>query len=259
MNGVQSLEIVSRFATVLRNLNAFDGVTVSELARLSHMTRASVNRYLVTLQNLGYIQRNPNTRKFTVTAKVSAFSSGAPRDDWVTVRVRPHLIESCNRIGWPLSLGTIRGSNFVVVENTDAESPLIVYPMREHLVLPVVGRAAGHVLLAYKPPSVRDDILVLGLERDPNLFSRVRYDQAQFTEILEHVRQQGYAATKVPGVNWATLSVPLMLDEAVDFAVSVRFHPTAVSLDKAVGRFLDPLQQCSARLAASLEGVDTSW
>ncbi len=259
MSGVGSLKIVGRFATVLRNLNAFDGVTVSELARLSHLTRASVNRYLVSLVKLGYAERNAESKKYTATAMVREFSSRAPRDDWVTVIVRPHLIEACSRIGWPLSLGTIRNGRLVVVENTDAESLLIVYPMREHLVLPPVGRAAGHVLLAFKPQAVCEDILSLSLEQDPHLLTRARYDREKFAAVLEQTRNQGYAVGKVPGVNWATLSVPLTLNGAVDFAVSTRFHPTAVSLEKAVERFVEPLQECAQTLAEKLQQVDTSW
>ncbi|MGY8963687.1 MAG: hypothetical protein ACKVKT_09040 [Rhodospirillales bacterium] len=40
MSGVTPLEIVERAVTVLRNINAFDGVTVSELAKLSDVPRA---------------------------------------------------------------------------------------------------------------------------------------------------------------------------------------------------------------------------
>jgi DNA-binding IclR family transcriptional regulator len=253
MTGVISLEIVERVVTVLRTLNAFDGVTVSELAKLSGFPRAAVNRYLVTLMNLGYIERDQVSRKYTVTTKALEFSAGAPRDDWITIIVRPHLVAACNVMGWPLSLGTIRNSRLAVLENTDAESPMIVYPMREHIILPLLGRSAGHVLLAFKDKNVREDILKSALIRDPNLFSRKSYKFEHFDEILEEVRTKGFSATKVAGVNWATLSVPVSVNGRVDFSLTSRFHSTALTITEAIERFVEPLQLCSEELSIKLE------
>lgn len=256
MSGVTPLEIVERAVTVLRNINAFDGVTVSELAKLSGVPRAAVNRYLVTWVNLGYVERDEATRKYTVTPRVLEFSSGAPKDDWVTTHVRPHLIETCKAIGWPLSLATIRNSRLSVLESTDAESPMIVYPVREHLVLPLVGRSAGHVLLAYTAKDVRFDILKSALAADPNIFSRAQIDKDKFESVLQKTQDQGFAMTKVPGVNWGTLSVPVVVDGTVDLALSNRFHPTAVPLEDATDRFLKPLQACAKTIANALKLIE---
>ncbi len=256
MGGVTPLEIVERAVTVLRNINAFDGVTVSELAKLSGVPRAAVNRYLVTWVNLGYVVRDEATRKYTVTPRVLEFSSGAPRDDWVTTHVRPHLIETCKAIGWPLSLATIRNSRLTVLESTDAESPMIVYPMREHLVLPLVGRSAGHVLLAYKTKDVRVNILKSALAADPNIFSRAQLNTDEFESVIRETRAQGFAMTKVPGVNWGTLSVPLKVNGNVDLALSNRFHPTAVPLEDATDRFLQPLKACAQTISDALKSIE---
>lgn len=255
MSGVSPLEIVERAITVLRNINAFDGVTVSELAKLSGVTRAAVNRYLVTWEQLGYVERSSTTRKYTVTPKVLEFSSGSLRDDWITTHVRPHLIQTCKTIGWPLGFAAIRNSQLTVLENTDAESSMIVYPMREHMTLPLVGRSAGHVLLAYKSETVRGDILSAALAKDRYLFTRAQMDSNQFENDLAQTRTQGYAISKVPGVNWGTLSVPIEVNGGVDFALSNRFHPSAVSMDRAVDRFLLPLQKCAKTLAKTLKSI----
>ena len=255
MSGVSPLEIVERAITVLRNINSFDGVTVSELAKLSGVTRAAVNRYLVTWEQLGYVERSRATRKYTVTPKVLEFSSGALRDDWITTHVRPHLIQTCKVMGWPLGFAAIRNSQLTVLENTDAESSMIVYPMREHITLPLVGRSAGHVLLAYKSEDVRKDILSAALAKDRYLFTRAQMDSTQFENDLKRTRTQGYALSKVPGVNWGTLSVPVEVNGDVDFALSNRFHPSAIPLDRAAERFLSPLQKCAKALAKTLKSI----
>lgn len=256
MSGIQHLEVVERAVRVLRTINAFDGVSVSELAKLSGVTRAATNRYLVTLESLGYVERNALTRKYSVTRKVLELSAGAPRDDWVTIVVQPILVEWCRQIGWPLSFGTIRNSQLAVLVHTDVESPLIVHPTPEHLVLPLVGRAAGHVLLAAKSKTVRRDILSSALNNDPHLYTRANLSPADVEQIIELTQQQGYATSKLTGMNWATLSVPVQVNGSVEFSVSTRVHPTAVSLDDAVDRFLEPLRACAETLSDALQTVD---
>ena len=256
MGGIVTIDAVSRCLTVLRNLNAFNGVTVSELARLSQMTRASTNRYLVTLMRLGYVERSDHTRRYSVTEKVLEFSEGIPPDDWIMTIVRPELVKTCRDIGWPLSFSTIRGSRVAILENTDAESPLIVSPMREHMMIPLVGRASGHTLLAHKPKNVYSDLLFIAQNQDSNLFSRAHYTREQFEDVLRDSRESGYATAKIPGVNWAALSVPVWLHGSVDFSVSIRFHPTAISIDEATSRFLVPLRECSMTLTQTLDAND---
>lgn len=256
MSGIQHLEVVERAVRVLRTINAFDGVSVSELARLSGVTRAATNRYLVTLEALGYVERNATTRKYSVTRKVLDLSAGATRDDWVTIVVQPILVDCCRQIGWPLSFGTIRNSKLSVLANTDVESPLIVHPSREHLVVPLVGRAAGHVLLAAKSETVRQDILSSALINNPNLYTQANLSAKDLKRLLEQTQAQGYATSKLKGMNWATLSVPVQVGGSVEFSVSTRVHPTAVSIDEAIERFLAPLQACANTLSAALQEVD---
>lgn len=258
MSGIQHLEVVERAVRVLRTINAFDGVSVSELAKLSGVTRAATNRYLVTLETLGYVERNPATKKYAVTRKVLEFSSGAPRDDWVSILIQPILVDYCRRIGWPLSFSTIRNSQLVVLTNTDVESPLIVRPSREHLILPLVGRAAGHALLAAKSKAMQEDILSSALIRNPHLYTRAGLTPKELEGILEVTQEQGYATSKLTGMNWATLSVPIPGDGSVEFAVSTRVHPTAVSLDEAVDRFVEPLRSCATMLSKAIRSADRS-
>jgi len=257
MSGIQQLDVVERAVRVLRTINAFDGVSVSELAKLSGVTRAATNRYLVTLETLGYVERNAE-KKYAVTRKVLEFSSGAPRDDWVSIMIQPILVDYCRQIGWPLSFSTIRNSQLVVLTNTDVESPLIVRPSREHLVLPLVGRAAGHMLLASKSKAVRDDILSSALIRNTNLYTQAGMSPNALEDILKVTQKQGYATSKLTGMNWATLSVPVQGEDNVEFAVSTRVHPTAVSLNEALSRFVEPLRSCATKLSKTMRTASRS-
>lgn len=259
MAPLKPLDGLDRLLSVLRNLNAYPGLTVSDVARLSDMPRAAANRYLVTLESLGYAERDLQTRQYKVTSKALELSSGAAVDDWVTLVVYPALLRCGREVGWPCSLNGIRHARLAVIRNTDADSPMIVYPMRENIMVPLIGRSGGHVILAYKPDEVRQDLLTYAVQQDPLLLARARLSQDKLDLLWEQVRTNGYALTKIPSVNWSTLSVPLQINDVVDFSISVRFHPTAVTKEEAVSRFVDPLRACAEVLAEQLYSVDTQW
>lgn len=249
MPGIRPLECVARATTLLRHLNEFDGVSISELARSTGISRGATNRYIVSLEDQGFVARDSATQTVRVTAKTLSLSSGASHDDWHTAVARPVLVKACHDFGWPLSLGTIRGARLAILENTDCESPLVITPLRENLLVPIVGRSGGHVLLAYKTSALRDQILRIALSRDAHLFTRARLSFRQLMRQLSDIRRRGFAITKVPGVNWATFSVPVGDGSSIEYCLTVRFRPSAVSHQDAAKRFLPNLQATARTLA----------
>jgi len=64
-NFVQSL---SRGLAVIRALNSPEAMTLSDVARASNLTRASARRFVLTLEELGYVQQSGG--RFALTPRV---------------------------------------------------------------------------------------------------------------------------------------------------------------------------------------------
>ena len=248
-SSIRPVERVQRAVDVLRTVNSIGDITISELAKITGLSRGATERYVKTFASLGFVTRSQTTRRYSVTDKVAILSKGAPNSDWKSVLAKPLLLSACEKVGWPLSLSVLRNGHLTVVENTDDASPLVVIPMRDNISVPIAGRAGAHVLLAEQPAQVVDQILLVAEKRDPHLLSRINMTRQDFRAYLDQVKKQGYDVTRIPGSKWATIATPVRQGDLCTYSVSVRFRHSAVSLDQAVARFKATIVETARKVA----------
>jgi len=258
MARIESLECVDRTTRILRSINAFDGISISNLARLSQIPRSVVDRYVTSLIDLELVMRDEATQRLIVTQKALSLSKGISFDDWRNVIARPVLVKACYKLGWPLSLNMIRGGSLVTLENTEAESPLVVDPTSKNMMESVIGSTSGQVLLAYQDPILRDQILRVALHNDSRLFSRARISFKQLLRQLADIRKKGFAIAKSTGVNWSKYSVPVFNKSTVDFCLTISFRRSALSHEEAFKRFHSALTSTANSLSQKLIGQVTA-
>ncbi|MBT4740782.1 MAG: helix-turn-helix domain-containing protein [Rhodospirillaceae bacterium] len=260
MARIQPLESIERLARIMRSVNAVDGITMSDLALAVDLPRSAVNRYIVTLVNLGYVFRDERTRAYRPTSKTHELSKGVMRDQKIQHTVLPILNETCREIGWSLNFTTLKNAQVTLIANTDSVSPLATKLRKTMLMRPVLGRAAGHVLLAYLSEAVRQDVLSMAEQQTPDLYAQANLAQDQIGGLLDGIRDKGYAASKTAKRRLNTVAVPVHIKNAVPFCLSVGVDETLLSLAEIEARLLTPLQTCSKRLTECLSGLDTdSW
>lgn len=260
MAKIQPLESIERFAKILRAVNAVDGTTMSDLALAVDLPRSAVNRYIVTLVNLGYVFRDERTRAYHPTSKTHELSKGVKREQKIQLTVLPVLQKTCRDIGWSLNFTTLKNAQVTLIANTDSMSPLAAKQRKSMLMRPVLGRAAGHVLLAYLAEPIRQDVLSMAAQQMPNLHTQAGLAPEQITNLLSDIRTAGYAASKTAERRLNTIAVPVHIDGTVPFCVSVGVDATVLNLEDVVKRLLTPLQSCSEQLTECLDGLDTdSW
>lgn len=252
MAGIKPLEGVERFLAVLTAMNVQPGMTVSDVSRMVGIPRAAVNRYIVTLVELGYVFRDERTKAYRVTSKVLELSRGIAAEQRIREAIRPAMVETCAEIGWPMTFTTIRNARVALIAHTDARSPFTEKPREQSVTSPLVGRSAGHVLLAFRSPSVSADLLKVALEDDPGLYSRADITAGQFPAELERVRQQRFAGTFLTGVERGAIAVPVLTRDEDPFALSAGFLGNMLDLPAAQDRFLGPLRACAARIEKAI-------
>jgi DNA-binding IclR family transcriptional regulator len=255
---IQPLESIERFARILGAVNAADGITMSDLSQVVDLPRSAVNRYIVTLLKLGYIFRDERTLAYQPTSKAFELSKGATRDQALRLKVRPILHRTCRDIGWSLNFTTLKSAQLTLIANTDAVSPLVTKQRSTMLMRPLLGRAAGHVLLAYLSKPVRDDVLAMALQQSPKLFEEAGIDPKNIPVLLSNIMDLGYAASKTVKTQLNTIAVPVHVNGAAPFCVSVGVYESVLSLTQVVERLRDPLRACSEELAQCLSDLDTS-
>lgn len=249
MASIKPIEGLERALTVLRVLNQYGGVTISELARLTAMPRAAVNRYVVTFIELGYVFHSKPGRGLRISTRALELSRGARTDDWVTTDALPEMNALCRDIGWPIGIERIVASRLAILANTDAISPFVAKPFDPQVTFPLVGRASGHVLLAFTNAETREHLLKCALADDPALMARAGMTAKRLNAKIGEVIDCGFDIQRVARANWVVLAVPVLTLGQARFSISMRYRSNALSAETAVARFIPKLKRTASQIA----------
>jgi DNA-binding IclR family transcriptional regulator len=256
MAQIEPLEGLERALTVFRALNQHSGVTISELSRIVGLPRAAVNRYVVTLIKLGYIFRAEPSHALRVSARSLELSRGARTDGWITTDALPEMTALCRDVGWPIGLETIVAARLTILANTDSISPFVSNPIDPQISFPLIGRASGHVLLAFSSPEVREDLLRCAALDDPTLYTRAGVTPKKVAQHLEEVSARGYDIQRVVKAGWIVIAVPVLNLNKARFSLSVRYRASALPLERAIARFIPKLTKVATLIAKRVSRLD---
>jgi IclR family mhp operon transcriptional activator len=137
----------------------------------------------------------------------------------------------------------------MVRETTDHRSPLAVERYSAGFRVPLLTSSSGRVYLAFSPPTQRESLLEI-LARSSKDEDGLAKNRTELMKLLNDARMQGYAtAVRSRRVSdEVSMAVPIMIDDRVLAAVSIRFSGTAVPLKLAIERFLPKLRDTAQKI-----------
>jgi IclR family mhp operon transcriptional activator len=253
MESTRPIRALMRGLDALTVLNLRDGATVSEVAQEIRLPRTTVYRILETLCNAGFVFRDPSDDRYRLTIMVRALSGGFDDEAWVTQIAKPLINELCREIVWPISISTLSGTTMMVRETTDHSSPVAIERYSAGFRTPLLTSAGGRVYLAFCAASQREtliDVLARSTKDEDKL---ARLQRPDLQRLLSDIKAQGYAtATRSRRmVEELSLSVPVLLNDRVLAALTVRFASSALPLKTGVERFLPKLRHTAATIGRS--------
>lgn len=181
---VRGLQILSTF-TVKR-----PSLKVSEIAEITGLDQATVFRFVYTLEKLGYLVREEESKRYHQGVKM--LTLGLPARQGIAVRevALPVMIPMSKTVNEVIGLAILDGVDAVTVATAEVlEKTVFSTPIGHRS--PAYCTATGKILLAYQPDDVLD-----------RLISRIDFasytpqtivDPARFREELLEARQRGYA------------------------------------------------------------------
>lgn len=183
---VRSLE---RGLTVIRALNLpGQGRTLSEVARDTGLPRAAVRRFLLTLEELGYVRSED--RRFWLTPCVLELGYAYLSSFSLPEIAQPHLRGLVGRVDESCSMSVLDGADVVYVAREPTRRIMTV-AISIGTRFPAFATSMGRVLLAELPePDLRDR---LASDPLPPLTARTLTDADQLARELTRVRRQGWA------------------------------------------------------------------
>ena len=183
---ISSLEKGMRILELLAEKQA---ITISEAARQLNTNRAGVHRFLATLRELGYVEKDEEER-YHLTFRVVELGMKVVKRHEILRIVRPYLLELSTAFNETVNLGRFNGTDILHLDKIDSRE-ILRMDSEIGSRAPAYCTALGKAILAYLPEGELEEYLkTIRLKaHGPNTITA----RPRLRKELQQVRQQGYA------------------------------------------------------------------
>ncbi|TXC99837.1 IclR family transcriptional regulator [Streptomyces sp. ISID311] len=230
---------------------------ISDLGRAVGLNRSTTYRYVATLAKLGYLQQDPNSRKYSLGPRVVDLGFAAINSMEITRVAGPLLQALSDETGYTVSMAVLDGPDVVYVDRRrSGRAGSFAMGLQLHVGsrLPAYCTSMGKVLLAYQEPAaLRDLVDRTDLARRGPKTITVR---EQLLVALNRVRRTGFALNDeelAPGLR--SLAAPVRdRSGVVVAAVNIAVHLTVwnASVDSVMSRLEHPLRRATTEISTRL-------
>lgn len=251
------IRAISRGLKMLQTINEAGSITMMNAARAVGVPYPTACRIMQTLMFEGYVEMEPNRKRYRPTALVDTLSSGYHFENSLVVAARPHLVDLTRELLWPVSIATRVGLKMVVRDSTHSMTSLTFQNYYPGDALPLFATASGKVHFAFCDDLEREGI-IKGLKAFGESDERALAYFSDTIEQAKKVRKQGYAThgrnkfTETPGKT-SSISVPITMNGRFIATLNLIFFASAMPMEKAVERYVTPLKETAQKVSRTLE------
>jgi DNA-binding IclR family transcriptional regulator len=247
---IQSVDHAIDVLTAMAGLGR--AVGVSDLARQTGLSKATVHHLLATLEARRFVMRDPSAPVYRLSWALYELGSNVVRDVDLSRIARPYLDKLAVQTGESVLLGILDEDSVLYLDRGEAPMGL---RMRANAGRrgPLFATASGKVLLAFSgDPGLMDRVLSEPL---PKLTTTTITDPGLLRQEVAQVRQQGYATCwQEREVGLCSLAVPMRdYTGAVIGSLAVAGPATRLTTRTLQGHLV-PLQAAGRRIEMHLGG-----
>jgi DNA-binding IclR family transcriptional regulator len=149
---LKALEMIETLA------QAENGLALSELAERTGHPASTVHRLLTTLAERGYVEQEPQTRRYYLGIKILTLQTQGLRQRQLAQYALPRLSRLKQQVNGTVNLGVVSGKDVVYLETFVPDGSLGFYSP-PGTRMPVGCTAMGKLLLAYLPLEAQEELL----------------------------------------------------------------------------------------------------
>ncbi|BEP13325.1 IclR family transcriptional regulator [Acidothermaceae bacterium B102] len=251
----QSLERGLQILATFTELQPVLGI--AELGRAVDLNKSTTYRYVATLARMGYLQQDPETKKYSLGPRVVDLGFAAINSMEITRVAARYLQGLSDETGHTVSMAVLDGTDIVYVDRRrSGRGGTMAMDLNLHVGsrLPAYCTAMGKVLLAYRDPGTlrvlleRTDLA----RRAPKTITA----REQLTFALGRIRETGVALNDeelAPGLRALAAPVRARSGEVVA-AINIAVYLTisTATVESMYGRLEVPLRRTAAEISAKL-------
>ena len=255
----QELKSLKRGLKAITLINRTGSMTISELSRSLSLPRTTAERVLMTLLSEGFVERDAQTKRYFLTARVRALSHGFGDESWIAHVATPMLFETTRAIGWPLCIATPAGEYMSLRVTSDPVTSLRLH--RRHIGTEIamsLGSSGIAHLASLGEEERRIMLKILSESSDPN--QTYAHDQARVEFAIAETQEKGYSF----GLDYGrerSVSVPIMAHGHITAVLLMVFMAAGLSNEQVITDYVPRLKAMARdieRLAFEAETAPVS-
>lgn len=244
------IQAVEHAIDVLECLSRSSGAMgVSEIARQTELSKATVYHLLATLEGRRLVMREPDSPSYRLGWALYELGTGVAQSSEVSRVVRPFLDRLAVETGESVLLGVMDEDSVLYLARGDA-------PTGFHMVAAAGGRsplhstASGKLLLAFAGEEEASRYLGRPLE---SFTTNTVTDPAELEKQLEQIREQGFATCwQERELGLCSIAVPLRDHTGTPVASLTLAGPAGRLTEDRVEEYLEPLRAAAVEIDALL-------
>ena len=248
---LRPIRALSRGLGILKELNQFNGASVTDIAKRVKLPRTTSYRILETLCISGFAIRDKNDDLYRLTSQVRSLSDGYNDETWIKNIAKPLLDNLGKELVWPLAISTFSGDSMLVRETTDKSSPLALNRYTPGIRVSVLGSSSGRIYLTFCEENEREALLSL-LKNSPEEANHIARDKHIINKIISKIRKDGFTIMDDTINPEISMAVPIFTEKKVIGAIVMRFIRSAVTTDQAIQKYVPLLKKASKELELKL-------
>ncbi len=230
-------------------------IGVSELSRELRLSRSTAHRYVATLAKLGYLQQDPDSKRYRLGPKVLDLGFSAINSMDVREISAPYLRQLSDETGFTANMAILDGPDVVYIERCrTSRSRQREIDLNLHVGsrLPAYCTAMGKAILAFVAEEQLEEIIprIEFVPRGPNTLTSASAFRAE----LEKIRASGIAVNDEElAYGLRSIAAPIHSHAGeVVAALNLAVHRTMVSMDELIARYGPPVAQTARDISLSL-------
>ena len=234
----------------IRVLKAFDEagthLTLSDLATLTGLDRASVRRMILTLVHLGYARKQG--RQFTLTPRVLTLAGGFLQGNSFATEVQPLLNRYAERTEGSVSLAIRDEDAAVYIAQSALQTHAVSFGLTVGSRLPLMHTAVGRMILAYEDAGWAEEFVAsTPIKR---YTPRTQSDKTAIIDRISEVRAQGFAIVVEEFEAGVTdFAAPIGVPGAIKAVVGTSYASAAAGDRSVQDRIIASLQQLAREMS----------
>lgn len=240
-----TISAVDRAMLLLEALAETPDTGISELAEKTGFTKSLIFRLLYTLEERGFVAKDPARRTYSLSWRAMLLGDQARRQSKLISAAEPHMDELHRQTGCNVSVQIRDGLHSVVVAMRRGR--------QEQRIFAEIGRhgplhAGGgpKVLLAFAPEELREQVLASDLAR---FTPQTMIEPDRLREALATIRRDGWVISEGE-LDHSTCSIAIPIyDSSSEVAAAVAVTGIGELLPpEARGRVLDLLREAGRQI-----------